>query len=442
MKTILYSVPGILYCCALSAQTIKTPTNVTVNVNNYSEMSPASIAYVDSVAAKWISDHGSGAVKVASPSATYNCHAYAWHIKDGGSTVWINAHDDVDDDPEELSPYWSGGSPTYVSAPASEATAAFYGSCWVPASPYYINNCDHSAKVISTSLFESKWGNWPRYQHAPGDCPYTSSGIQYYKVAVSGADLLCSSPSQSYSTLNISGASYSWSGSNTSVSGSSYSVSATATGSATTGSVQVNISSPYSGTTVTGKKTVWVGSPAVTGITVNTSMCAGYGQVVTAATAGNPTYFNWYVSSGNASNAYLSNYGNGSASFNSYIPDCYGLTLNFSNSCGSSNDGTTICVDYCFARYSVYPNPTRDYVNIHFDRFDKADLLPTQLLLYSEATQQTVYSANNDRLFGSLTREGVLQIPVKSMPRGTYYLHVFTGKNEGQKPEVTRIILE
>ena len=109
---------------------------------------------------------------------------------------------------------------------------------------------------------------------------------------------------------------------------------------------------------------VHYGPPTIDNIVVNTSMCSGYGQVVTANTLGNATSLSWAVTSGNSSNAYLSDYGNGSASFNSYVPDCYGLTIYMSNTCGSSQGGTTICVDNCFGRYSVYPNPVKDVISI------------------------------------------------------------------------------
>lgn len=103
-----------------------------------------------------------------------------------------------------------------------------------------------------------------------------------------------------------------------------------------------------------GEAYVHYGPPTVDGITVNTSMCTGYGQVVTANVLGNPTSQTWAVTSGNSYNAYLTDYGTGSAYFNSYIPDCYGLQISMSNTCGNSSDGTTICVDNCFGRYSVY----------------------------------------------------------------------------------------
>jgi hypothetical protein len=187
---------------------------------------------------------------------------------------------------------------------------------------------------------------------------------------------------------------------------------------------------------------VHYGVPTVDGITVNSSMCSGYGQVVTANVLGNPTSLSWAVIGGNSSNAYLTDYGAGSAYFNSYVPDCYGLQISMSNSCGNSSDGTTICVDNCFARYSVYPNPTKDYISVHFEQFDKARLLPEQLTLYREKTQESVYDIANSQIVASLNKEGVLQIPVKNLPRGTYYLHMISGEKAEQKTGITRIILE
>ena len=144
-------------------------------------------------------------------------------------SIWINPNDPWyhDDDPENLKKYWSGTSPTYTQS-NSNASVAFYGSCWQYYDNDWHNNCDHSAEVITPILFESKWAHWPRYRHAPSDCPYTSSNIQYYKVALNGEDdIVCSS--ETYSTVNITGATYNWSSSKVSTTGSGYSTTATET---------------------------------------------------------------------------------------------------------------------------------------------------------------------------------------------------------------------
>lgn len=193
-----------------------------------------------------------------------------------------------------------------------------------------------------------------------------------------------------------------------------------------------------------GEAYVHFGAPTVNGITVNTSMCSGYGQTVTANVLGNPTYTNWYVSSGNASNTYLTDYGSGSAYFNSYVPDCYGLTINMSNACGSSSDGTTICVDDCFARYSAYPNPSKDVMNIEFGEIKNKESLPEYLDLFEEKSGKKILSIDVQDAINkkTLKSDGVLSIYVGDLPRGIYYLHITPTTVSTKKKQIIQVRLE
>lgn len=67
--------------------TIKTPTNNSINAIVFTEFSPWDLATIEGDAAAWISTYGSSASRVEPASGKYNCHAYAWHVKDGGSQV-------------------------------------------------------------------------------------------------------------------------------------------------------------------------------------------------------------------------------------------------------------------------------------------------------------------------------------------------------------------
>lgn len=189
---------------------------------------------------------------------------------------------------------------------------------------------------------------------------------------------------------------------------------------------------------------VYVGVPTVKNFTVNTSMCLGYSQVVVANTAGNPTSWNWYVSSGNASNAYLTDYGGGTAYFNSYNADCYGLTVQMSNACGTSSDGVTICAMECFSPYKVYPNPAKDYVTVEFEKADKSEVLPDEVELYSEPLTDPVLVINVQEEYknNKMAQGRNLVLNVKGMPRGTYYLHIKNSRNKANPIDKIRILLE
>lgn len=192
-----------------------------------------------------------------------------------------------------------------------------------------------------------------------------------------------------------------------------------------------------------GEAYVHFGAPTVNGITVNTSMCSGYGQVVTANVLGNPTSLTWAVTSGNSYNAYLTDYGTGSAYFNSYVSDCYGLQISMSNSCGNSSDGTTICVDNCFARYSVYPNPVKEVISIDFGEVRNKKTLPERVDLFEEKSVKKVKSIDVREAFEKniLKTNGILTINVEDLPRGTYYLHIINSETAGDKLVTQRIVL-
>jgi hypothetical protein len=364
MRKIFLSIIMIVFCYSVFAQydyytTIKTPTNVSVEAIYFVEASADQIAMWEEQAANWISSHSSNAVRVAPASRTYNCHNFAWHNSDGGNKRWINQIDRYNQ--TNLAKYWSGTSPTYQLTINSSATKAFYSSG------------DHSAKVISATLFESKWGRWPRYQHTPTDCPYSSSNLQYYYIPVSGAGLICSS--RTYSTLYISGASYNWVGSKVSFSGSGSSITATKTSDGS-GWIQTQIYSSYSGTTVASEKQIlWLGKPGQPTIVPSgyptVEMQVGERKIFrSTSTPGYPTSYRWFVNghfcgveiTSGSTSKYCTMLAN-TPSWNNYY-------FQTTNACGTSaNAGGTIKVidgdgGALFSVLKIYPNPAKDEITI------------------------------------------------------------------------------
>uniref|UniRef100_UPI003216E0A6 T9SS type A sorting domain-containing protein n=1 Tax=uncultured Draconibacterium sp. TaxID=1573823 RepID=UPI003216E0A6 len=243
-RNILFLVSLITISFSIYGQgTIKTPCNQTVQViENWD--SPELIAAWEADAANWIEVNDSRAVKKAPATSHYNCHAYAWHISDGGDdkNTWLN------NTGTNLSKYWTNDAYSSTSV-IGDYTKIFYG----PA--------DHSAISLSSSnLVKSKWGWWGLYEHALTDCPFSDGAVfAYYSVPLSGDNIVCTS--KTYSTVNISDATYSWSGDKVSINGTTYSESASKTQEGS-GWVQCQISSPYSGTTIsTATKNIWVDQP-------------------------------------------------------------------------------------------------------------------------------------------------------------------------------------
>lgn len=103
-----------------------------------------------------------------STTKKFNCHAYAWHITEGGANRWIGYYENNTD--EHI--YWQDGS--YV-----EVT----GTVPYPGKVSYTND-DHSAiTTISSGYFISKWGDKVLARHAWNNCPYTSTNLKYYKLS-------------------------------------------------------------------------------------------------------------------------------------------------------------------------------------------------------------------------------------------------------------------
>ncbi len=97
-------------------------------------------------------------------SARYNCHSYAWHNSSTDNKIWINAEYGNE---FQLSKYWT--SDLYVSCPASEAAKAYY------------SEGDHSANILSSGKYLSKWGSAPLMEHDYDDCPYVNSSLNFFR---------------------------------------------------------------------------------------------------------------------------------------------------------------------------------------------------------------------------------------------------------------------
>jgi len=114
-----------------------------------------------------------GAMLMEAPTNRYNCHAYAWHVSEGGNNVWLGANTST---AENI--YWTDGS--YIEVPEAAATKISYDEV----------TANHSAVRINSSWYLSKWGEGPLVKHHPNACPYdTSEPKKYYKrkSSISGA---------------------------------------------------------------------------------------------------------------------------------------------------------------------------------------------------------------------------------------------------------------
>ena len=138
-----------VFTCHLgvSAQT-ETPINIVTPYNNIvpdtyvltNGQDPVFNPYQMVVIELHLYNNYDGATIVGGPDYRYNCHAYAWHVSEGGNLVWIGRHSSTAEDK-----YWDDGS--YIEVPEIEATKVSY---------HELGN--HSAISMGGGWYQSKWG--------------------------------------------------------------------------------------------------------------------------------------------------------------------------------------------------------------------------------------------------------------------------------------------
>lgn len=133
-------------------------------------------------------------------TTTYNCHAYAWSVIEGGEKCWMNTpNDDI---------YMTDGSYTSTYRSDPKARKVSYGKD------------DHSAIIPSYggNYLISKWGSGCLMKHLYNDCPYNSTDLMYYKLSmeISGDKIIAlpsttTSVTKTYTLSNVpNGASIEW----------------------------------------------------------------------------------------------------------------------------------------------------------------------------------------------------------------------------------------
>lgn len=112
---------------------------------------------------------------------------------------------------------------------------------------------------------------------------------------------------------------------------------------------------------------------------------------------------------------------------------------------GSGGSPATIytSVSGCFARIGVFPNPSSDLVQIEFDKTDQADMLPERLVLYNERSTKPIKIINIKDVYDRKAfRDGnKLDMDIRDLPRGTYYIHFTSPKQKAGEVDRVRILL-
>ena len=411
-----------------SYQTIYTRNNTAVQGINYSPISGQ--CYSDALS--YIQGAYPNATILEYPTGEYNCYSYAFHLSEGNtSKVWVNPQTIAF--APNLSNYWTDGSFIEV-CNESDGDKAYY----------YLG--DHAALTTSSigGQYESKWGLNCRVIHAPTYCPYDVPYFRrkyYASTKMTGAVTNLCTGSRVFSVKNISGATYTWT-----YSSSLSPIGATNTNQVTVernGSsngaawVEVQISTPCSGTTATTRLNFSVGAPPpVDYILINggssdpMSLCPNSYYAAIA----NPTIYTqyeWYLPNGwNVSNA--------NSGPNPWV--CWDYELDFQtdgynsgtmavrrvNECGASDllymETTLNCGGYYY--YKISPNPAKDLVTID-GRAKNRQIKEIQLIdKMGIAKKLTKYPGDTK----------FVTFNISGLPTGIYILKIYDGKDWVAKP--------
>jgi hypothetical protein len=424
----------ILACFTGSGQ---TPTTVytcksgAVAAATYAEFSQAQI---NAANAQTQSNYGYlGITIIGDASAQYNCHAYAWHLREGNSNrVWINnATSPVGScypQTHNIDKYWTDGCFIQVCNEANADKAHYYCG-------------DHSA-VASTSnpgLWESKWGQLSVVRHSRTGVPYSDpvNSVNFYaSTKITGSTSYMCSGSRVYSVKSIPGATYTW----------TYSSTLTITGATNTNQltvqrngtqrggawVQVVITTPCSAISATSRLDFWVGGPQISIAYSPSGSCNGTWQTWSlSASASYGSNWHWYadVNPGNfniyspySSSTFVSVTGGG------------GVRLTYTDLCGASQlDGVTIWSN-CHG-FRVGPNPATSTISISAEPGASGTSRST-------ATFSEVNLYDKD---GNLKKHFVFKgarsatLDVNDLPLGIYIIEIVEGSlKERQKLEIIK----
>jgi bacillolysin len=266
-----------------------------------------------------------------------------------------------------------------------------------------------------------------------------------WQPIVAGPDIIC--PNATYTVTNLpEGASITWSTTSASAATITSGGVATRNGSYN-GPVTIRAVIADECGTIVITKAVNVGKPVISFKVdgqpfTNGQICSGHLAFIDVVGHDPANSYSWSLQSGSSGS--LSGSGP-SASFQNYSIACSAISVTASNSCGTTNTGLTICTRECSGMaFKVFPNPASDFVTVQVEHPESLDAMPEELVLYSEKSGGAVRSVSVREVFEKKAfKDGnKIEINVKDLPRGTYYLHVIPGKASSQKTERIRILLK
>jgi hypothetical protein len=119
--------------------------------------------------------------------------------------------------------------------------------------------------------------------------------------------------------------------------------------------------------------------------------------------------------------------------------------LNFGNNCNSISKYYGFRSVNCSQGLTVFPNPSaQDVLTVQFDNVENEQAIPSQIALFSEKSTDPVRTIAAVDVFKKkgFKDKNKLEINVKDLPRGNYYLHVKHAKIVNKATEKIRVILD
>lgn len=359
----------------------------------------------------------SGLTFESEATAKYNCHSWAWA---GGTTFWMNQ--------PNQSAYWNDSSFIETTSPPPGAIVRY-------------NSSDHSAVVINSSTFSSKWAAGPRFTHPINQSPYSSARFTYYvrkPVSFSGSSTICvGSPATFSASYTPYGFSWDKSSNLTLSSTSSSTITVTAI---SAGSSWISIKNKTG--VEEGRFNIWVGPPVVQSYIDGPSVVQN-SQINTFSIYGmdNSFTYSWSATGGNY--GVSSNYYSGNTNYaNMYFSPAGSRTIQVavSNACGSCSPiYKSITVTQGgddTLKSAVYPNPTTDIIRISIDKKEQSLFKSSQPVFNYDIR---LFDGRGILRRQTKTQEKTVQFNVSDLPNGIYFIHIYDGVS--QTPEVQKVIV-
>ncbi|MDR0699453.1 MAG: T9SS type A sorting domain-containing protein [Tannerella sp.] len=429
MKKIFAIIPLIYCSIQLHAQCygfyVQTPNNSNVKACSSGGYSASQVQQADTYSRAF-------AIQVFdSGTNSYNCHGYAWHKKEGGSSVWIN---NVGNELNNLNVYWNDNSYyayNYSSQTHADNLKVFYG------------NDDHTAITTSDpDVFISKMGCGCLVSHYKDNSPYTEGNFTYYKrndVSITGPTKVCIGSSGTY-TVNSAPVSYTWDKSTNltlvSTSGNTATFTAKVIGPAWVRILVDGIE--------VAKYDFTAGTPF--GIISRQSAITG---------AGNYQFYASSVPSSVSSNdiewillppiGYSTLYLGRTPIIGFPGGGQYTLKMRYYGTCGYSPyasqqisvPGAPVTDPQLMSR--AYPNPVSDLLNIELDENVIGKLTESGLAKREIDIDVRLYTHSGVLVRSLISANKKMQLDVSTLPNGVYFLHVSSSLT--QNPDVITVIV-